>query len=155
MKWFKLESQEEENTEAESSPILVYLSPEALRHTFIVDDFNSFQDTPQCVPGGKFFEVSRQYSFKLRQVADLVEEPLEDENFKMQVRSKRNFHDEIKPDKKLSKGEEKLEFSEQDTVFTDPTHLGIEGDIGNPLNNDGKLNTDQVPFKDLESLFVK
>ena len=101
MKWFKFESQEEEVPEAEISPILVYLSPEALKNTFVVDDFNSFQDTPECVPGGKFFEVSRQYSFKLRQVADLVEEPLEDENLKIQVRSRRNFHEEIKPEKKL------------------------------------------------------
>ena len=102
MKWFKFEHQEEETTEEEISPILVYLSPEAMKHTFIVDDFNSFQDTPECVPGGKFVEVSRQYSFKLRQVADLVEEPLEDEKLNMRNSSKRNFHDEIKPDKRIN-----------------------------------------------------
>ena len=31
----------------------------------------------QCVPGGRLLEVSRQFSYRLRQVADLVEEPLE------------------------------------------------------------------------------
>ncbi len=92
MKWFKFENQAEENTEEEISPILVYLSPEALKNTFVVDDFNSFQDTPECVPGGRFIEVSRQYSFKLRQVADLVEEPLKEEKLTMQNTSKRNFH---------------------------------------------------------------
>ena len=65
MKWFKFENQVEENTEEEVSPILVYLSPEALKHTFVVDDFNSFQDTPDCVPGGKFIEVSSISIFRL------------------------------------------------------------------------------------------
>ncbi len=42
MKWFKFEPQEEEIVEAETSPVLVYLSPEALKHTFIVDDFGTW-----------------------------------------------------------------------------------------------------------------
>ena len=94
MKWFKFEPQEEEITETETSPVLVYLSPEALKHTVIVDDFSSFQDSPECIPGGRLFEVSRQYSYRLRQVADLVEEPLEDHNLQMKVQAKRNFHAE-------------------------------------------------------------
>ena len=155
MKWFKFESQEEEVPEAEISPILVYLSPEALKNTFVVDDFNSFQDTPECVPGGKFFEVSRQYSFKLRQVADLVEEPLEDENLKIQVRSRRNFHEEIKPEKKLKNNEEKLDFSDKISPLTDPSHIGIEDNLQNSFDTQDKLGNEQVPFKDLESLFVK
>ena len=79
MKWFKFEPQEEEISETESSSMLVYLSPEALKHAVIVDDFASFQDSPECIPGGRLFEVSRQYSYRLRQVADLVEEPLDDQ----------------------------------------------------------------------------
>ena len=155
MKWFKFESQEEEIAEAEISPILVYLSPEALKNTYVVDDFNSFQDTPECVPGGKFFEVSRQYSFKLRQVADLVEEPLEDKNLKNQIRSKRNFHEEIKPNKKLNTKEDQLDLSDKSSTLTDPSHLQIEGDLENPFDTQEKLSSEQVPFKDLESLFVK
>ena len=155
MKWLKFESQEEEITEAENSPILVYLGPEALKNTFVVDDFNSFQDTPECVPGGKFFEVSRQYSFKLRQVADLVEEPLEDENLKMQTSSKRNFHEEIKPNKKLNTNLDKLDLSNKSYPSTDPSHLRIENKLENSFETQEKLSNEQVPFKDLESLFVK
>ncbi len=53
MKWFKFEPQEEEILETESSSLLVYLSPEALKHLVIVDDFASVQDSPECIPGGK------------------------------------------------------------------------------------------------------
>jgi len=155
MKWFKFEPQEEEISEAENSPILVYLGPEALKNTFVVDDFNSFQDTPECVPGGKFFEVSRQYSFKLRQVADLVEEPLEDENLKKQIRSKRNFHEEIKPNKKLNTNLDKLDLSDKNLPLTDHSHLQIDKKLDNSFETQENLSNEQVPFKDLESLFVK
>tara|TARA_Y100001970_G_scaffold288331_1_gene415326 strand:+ start:1340 stop:1810 length:471 start_codon:yes stop_codon:yes gene_type:complete len=156
MKWFKFEHQEEENTEEEILPILVYLSPEALKHSYVVDDFNSFQDTPECVPGGKFLEISRQYSFKLRQVADLVEEPLEDDSLNMQSISKRNFHEEIKPEKKLlNSKEDHFELSDEKSNIENPPILGIEGTLENSLDSHDKLNTEQVPFKDLESLFVK
>ncbi len=60
MKWFKFEPHEEELTENESSSMLVYLGPEALKHTVIVEDFTSFQDSPECIPGGRLFEVIRQ-----------------------------------------------------------------------------------------------
>ena len=83
MKWFKFEPHEEEITETESSSMLVYLSPEALKHAVIVDDFASFQDSPDCIPGGRLFEVIRQYSYRLRQVADLVEEPLNDQEINL------------------------------------------------------------------------
>ena len=156
MKWFKFENQVEENTEEEVSPILVYLSPEALKHTFVVDDFNSFQDTPDCVPGGKFIEVSRQYSFKLRQVEDLVEEPLEEEKLKMQNTSRRNFHEEIKPEKKiLKKEEENFDFSTPDSSFNNKPKSEIENNLHEPFDSPEKLNADHVPFEDLESLFVK
>ena len=102
MKWFKFEPQEEEIVEPETSPVLVYLRPEALKHTVIVDDFGSFQDSPECIPGGRLFEVSRQYSYRLRQVADLVEEPLEEKNLHMKSQSKRNFHADIRPEKRLA-----------------------------------------------------
>ena len=55
MKWFKFEPQEEEISETESSSMLVYLSPEALKHAVIVDDFASFQDSPECIPDVKLF----------------------------------------------------------------------------------------------------
>ena len=156
MKWFKFENQAEENTEEEISPILVYLSPEALKNTFVVDDFNSFQDTPECVPGGKFIEVSRQYSFKLRQVADLVEEPLEEEKLKMQNTSKRNFHEEIKPEKKNFKTDEgKFNFSSQDPSLNGEAESDKENKLKETFESPEKLNAEQVPFEDLESLFVK
>ena len=43
MRWFKFEPQEEEISETESSSMLIYLSPEALKHAVIVDDFVSFR----------------------------------------------------------------------------------------------------------------
>ena len=101
MKWFKFEPQEEEISETESSSMLVYLGPEALKHAVIVDDFASFQDSPECIPGGRLFEVSRQYSYRLRQVADLVEEPLDDKKHQIKTQSKRNFHEEIRPEKRV------------------------------------------------------
>ncbi len=156
MKWFKFEHQDEENNEEEISPILVYLGPEALKHSFVVDDFNSFQDTPECVPGGKFIEVSRQYSFKLRQVADLVEEPLKDEKLNLQKSSKRNFHEEIKPEKKLlNTNENKFDLSNQDTNVIDPTFLETDESEEKSFTTHDKLNTEQVPFEDPELLFVK
>ena len=101
MKWFKFEPQEEEISETESSSVLVYLSPEALKHAVIVDNFTAFQDSPECIPGGRLFEVSRQYSYRLRQVADLVEEPLDDQKHQVSTQPKRNFHEEIHPEKRL------------------------------------------------------
>ena len=80
MKWFKFEPQEEEILETETSSMLVYLSPEALRHAVIVEDFATFQESSECIPGGRLFEVSRHYSYRLRQVADLVEESLDDQS---------------------------------------------------------------------------
>ena len=75
MKWLKFETHEEEEvSDPENSCILVYLGPEALKHAVIVDDFGTFQDSPECIPGGRLLEVSRQYSYRLRQVADLVED---------------------------------------------------------------------------------
>ena len=101
MKWFKFEPQEEEIPETESSSMLVYLSPEALKQAVIVDDFASFQDSPECITGGRLFEVSRQYSYRLRQVADLVEEPLDDQKQQIKTQPRRNFHEEIRPEKRL------------------------------------------------------
>ena len=44
MKWFKFEPQEEEISETESTSMLVYLSPEALKQAVIVDDFASLRN---------------------------------------------------------------------------------------------------------------
>ena len=155
MKWFKFEPQEEEISETESSSMLVYLSPEALKHAVIVDDFASFQDSPECIPGGRLFEVSRQYSYRLRQVADLVEEPLDDQKMQIKTQPKRNFHEEIRPEKRLDNQIEDLltdnsNIADQSTTQLEETDESVEA-----VQTQQKLRPEQVPFKDLESLFVK
>ena len=155
MKWFKFEPQEEEISETESSSMLVYLSPEALKHAVIVDEFASFQDSPQCIPGGRLFEVSRQYSYRLRQVADLVEEPLDDQKMQIKTQPKRNFHEEIRPEKRLDNQIEDLltdnsNIADQSTTQLEETDESVEAG-----QTQQKLRPEQVPFKDLESLFVK
>ena len=77
MKWFKFETEEQQYREHEPEGMLIYLGPEALKHAIVVNDFEVFQSSPECVPGGRLLEVSRQCSYRLRQVADLVEEPLD------------------------------------------------------------------------------
>ena len=155
MKWFKFEPQEEEISETESSSMLVYLSPEALKHAVIVDDFASFQDSPECIPGGRLFEVSRQYSYRLRQVADLVEEPLDDQKMQIKTKPKRNFQEEIRPEKRLDNQIEDLltdnsNIADQSTTQLEETDESVEAG-----QTQQKLRPEQVPFKDLESLFVK
>ena len=155
MKWFKFEPQEEEISETESSSMLVYLSPEALKHAVIVDNFASFQDSPECIPGGRLFEVSRQYSYRLRQVADLVEEPLDDQKMQIKTQPKRNFHEEIRPEKRLDNQIEDLltdnsNIADQSTTQLEETDESVEAG-----QTQQKLRPEQVPFKDLESLFVK
>ena len=155
MKWFKFEPHEEEITETESSSMLVYLSPEALKHAVIVDDFASFQDSPDCIPGGRLFEVIRQYSYSLRQVADLVEEPLNYQENNLKNHTKRNFHEEIRPEKHLGNQIENLttdnsNISDQLTTRLKETDGSVE-----EAQKQHKLSPEQVPFKDLESLFVK
>tara|TARA_B100001179_G_scaffold163829_1_gene120298 strand:- start:846 stop:1313 length:468 start_codon:yes stop_codon:yes gene_type:complete len=155
MKWFKFEPKEEEISETESSSMLVYLSPEALKHAVIVDDFASFQDSPECIPGGRLFEVSRQYSYRLRQVADLVEEPLDDQKMQIKTQPKRNFHEEIRPEKRLDNQIEDLltdnsNIADQSTTQLEETDESVEAG-----QTQQKLRPEQVPFKDLESLFVK
>ena len=155
MKWFKFEPQEEEISETESSSILVYLSPEALKHAVIVVDFASFQDSRECIPGGRLFEVSRQYSYRLRQVADLVEEPLDDQKHQISTQPKRNFHEEIRPEKRLRNQIEGLltensNIPDQLTTQLEETNESVETG-----QTQEKLRPEQVPFKDLESLFVK
>ena len=155
MKWFKFEPHEEEITETESSSMLVYLSPEALKNAVIVDDFASFQDSPDCIPGGRLFEVIRQYSYRLRQVADLVEEPLNDQENNLKNQTKRNFHEEIRPDKHLGNQIEDLitdnsNISDQLTTRLKETDESVEAG-----QKQQRLRPEQVPFKDLESLFVK
>ena len=155
MKWFKFESQEEETIETESSSMLVYLSPEALKNAVIVDDFASFQDSPECIPGGRLFEVSRQYSYRLRQVADLVEEPLDDQKHQIKTQTKRNIHEEIRPEKRVDNQIEDLltdnsNIADQLTTQLEETNESVETG-----QTQQKLRPEQVPFKALESLFVK
>ena len=155
MKWFKFEPQEEEISETESSSMLVYLSPEALKHAVIVDDFASFQDSPECIPGGRLFEVSRQYSYRLRQVADLVEEPLDEHKMQRETQPKRNFHEEIRPDKRLENKDEDLLIESPNESFQLTTQLEDTSESVESHQTQQKLRPEQVPFKDLESLFVK
>ena len=155
MKWLKFEHQEEEEvSDPENSFILVYLGPEALKHAVIVDDFGTFQDSPECIPGGRLLEVGRQYSYRLRQVADLVEEPMEEQKILMKAQSKRNFHAEIRPEKHLEKKEEDLMIVNRNETNTESS---LEGADISEKNNEPQQNVkpEQVPFKDLESLFVK
>jgi len=155
MKWFKFEPQEEEISETESSSMLVYLSPEALNKAVIVNDFASFQDSPECIPGGRLFEVRRQYSYRLRQVADLVEEPLDDQKQKIKTQPKRNFHEEIRPETRMDNQIEDL-LTDNSNI---PDQLTTKFEETNQSDETGqtqqKLRPEQVPFKDLESLFVK
>ena len=155
MKWFKFEPQEEEISETESSSMLVYLSPEALKHAVIVDDFASFQDSPECIPGGRLFEVSRQYSYRLRQVADLVEEPLDDQKMQIKTQPKRNFHEEIRPEKRLDNQIEDLLTDNSNIADQSTTQLEATDESVEAGQTQQKLRPEQVPFKDLESLFVK
>ena len=155
MKWFKFESQEEETIETESSSMLVYLSPEALKHAVIVDDFASFQDSPECIPGGRLFEVSRQYSYRLRQVADLVEEPLDDQKHQIKTQPKRNFHEEIRPEKRVDNQIEDLLTDNSNIADQLTTQLEENNESVETGQAQQKLRPEQVPFKDLESLFVK
>ena len=155
MKWFKLEPQEEEIIEAEPSSMLVYLSPEALKHAVIVDDFASFQDSPECIPGGRLFEVSRQYSYRLRQVADLVEEPLDDQKHQIKTQPKRNFKEEIRPEKRVDGQIEDLLKDNSNIPDQLTTQLEDSNESVETGQMQQKLRPEQVPFKDLESLFVK
>ena len=155
MKWFKFEPQEEEISETESSSILIYLSPEALKHAVIVDDFASFQDSPECIPDGKLFEVCRQYSYRLRQVADLVEEPLDDQKHQIKTQPKRNFHEEIRPEKRVDNQIEDLLTDNSNIPDQLTTQLEEADESVETSPTQQKLRPEQVPFKDLESLFVK
>ena len=155
MRWFKFEPQEEEISETESSSMLVYLSPEALKHAVIVDDFSSFQDRPECIPGGKLFEVGRQYSYRLRQVADLVEEPLDDQKHQIKTQPKRNFHEEICPEKRMDNQIEDLLTDNSNIADKLSTQLEETDESVETGQMEQKLRPEQVPFKDLESLFVK
>ena len=155
MKWFKFEPQEEEISETESSSMLVYLSPEALKHAVIVDDFASFQDSPECIPGGRLFEVSRQYSYRLRQVADLVEEPLDDQKNQIKTQPQRNFHEEIRPERQVDNQIEDLLTDNSNIADQLTTQLEETDESVETGQSQQKLRPEQVPFKDLESLFVK
>ena len=132
------------------------MSPEALEKIFVIDDFSSFQNTPECVPGGRLFEVSRQYTYNLRQVADLIEEPFEDESLKIKSKPKRDFHSEIKPTKKLSSRNDNIEEKPANFSYSDDQTFSESKENSEELfDSDEKLNSENVPFKDLESLFVK
>lgn len=72
MNWIKKISTQ---TVEEEHPI-IYLTPEALRHVYVMPahEFEAFQNSKEFVPGGRLMEISRQFSYTVRKVADLREE---------------------------------------------------------------------------------
>ena len=112
MKWFKFETEEQQYREHEPEGMLIYLGPEALKHAIVVNDFEVFQSSPECVPGGRLLEVSRQFSYRLRQVADLVEEPLDQ---KAEVEPEQTPPSKEQLKKEIESGEESID---QDFVDT-------------------------------------
>jgi hypothetical protein len=91
----------------------------------------------------------------LRQVADLVEEPLEDNNLQMKVQAKRNFHAEIRPEKRLNSTGDSMSDGSQNASYPESSLLDIAKNSGEVIQPLQKVRPEQVPFKDLESLFVK
>ncbi len=84
MNWLKFEAHLTEATSPEAPAdddrtTLLYLKPEALRHVVVVNDLEKYQSSEEFVEGGRLVEVSRQYSYRLRQIADLTEEPIQPE----------------------------------------------------------------------------
>ena len=81
MHWLKFEAQlstdEVDEPELNEKRTLLYLKPEALRHVVVINDLEKYQSSPEFVEGGRLIEVSKQYNYTLRQVADLVEEPMQ------------------------------------------------------------------------------
>ena len=75
--WLKFEAQlsadEVDEPELNEKRTLLYLKPEALRHVVVINDLEKYQSSPEFVEGGRLIEVSKQYNYTLRQVADLVE----------------------------------------------------------------------------------
>lgn len=64
------------NPPSEEANPIIYLSPEALQHVYVMPaaEFENFQNSSKFEPGGRLMEVSRQYSYTVRKVADLREE---------------------------------------------------------------------------------
>ena len=81
MHWLKFEAQLSadgvDEPELNEKRTLLYLKPEALRHVVVINDLEKYQSSPEFVEGGRLIEVSKQYNYTLRQVADLVEEPMQ------------------------------------------------------------------------------
>ena len=81
MHWLKFEAQlssnEVDEPELNDKRTLLYLKPEALKHVVVINDLEKYQSSPEFVEGGRLIEVSKQYKYTLRQVADLIEEPMQ------------------------------------------------------------------------------
>ena len=91
----------------------------------------------------------------MRQVADLVEEPLDDQKHQIKTQPKRNFQEKIRPEKRVDNQIEDL-LTDNSNI---PDQLTTQLEDSNEPTETGqmqqKLRPEQVPFKDLESLFVK
>ena len=81
MHWLKFEAQlsadEMDEPELNDKQTLLYLKPEALKHVVVINNLEKYQSSPEFVEGGRLIEVSKQYNYTLRQVADLIEEPMQ------------------------------------------------------------------------------
>ena len=91
----------------------------------------------------------------MRQVADLVEEPLDDQKQQVKTQPKRNFHEEIRPEKRLDNQIEDLLTDNSNIADQLTTQLEETDESVETGQTKQKLRPEQVPFKDLESLFVK
>jgi hypothetical protein len=86
----------------------------------------------------------------------LVEEPLDDPKNQIKNHPKRNFHEEIRPEKRMENQIGDLLSENSDISNQLTTHLEESDDESvAAVQAQQKLSPEQVPFKDLESLFVK
>jgi hypothetical protein len=115
MHWLKFETQlspdEVDEPEQNKKKTLLYLKPEALCHVVVINDLEKYQSSPEFVEGGRLIEVSRQYNYKLRQVADLIEEPMQaDKKPQMKTITRSN---KSRPDLRLAQpGDNKIALAE-------------------------------------------
>lgn len=68
---------------------LIYLSPEQLKNSYIMtpQEFQRFQNSEAFVEGGKLFEISKQFGYQVRKVADLQEESINAINSSIAMRA--------------------------------------------------------------------
>ena len=73
----------------------------------------------------------------------------------MKAQSKRNFQAEIRPNKRLNSTEDSMSAGSQNATYPESSLIDIAKNSGGVTQPLQKVRPEQVPFKDLESLFVK